>query len=708
MSITNKLNQIKNAIYGKEVRGAIHDAIKECYDDASVNHDNANMEVKMARGTHNTLNDRLDNVDEIQAQTNAQLSNKASVQSLAIERARIDALTTLEQGSTTGDAELVDGRISQFGGKKYESIGNSIRGQISLLQNEILSVFDAYSEIASDWIDGFCVSSHSTDGLTNRISAHSNYKYSAKIDVAYGDKIIVLTYAETAVSVISHTYSDDTMRSKVAGRGNYDFYSYTVEQGVTSITVCASNKSEYPCYIYKVNAIELQKNKQSDLEYKKIFNSNDLLLNLEVEYGKYISDGVIKDSNAGWIISSPIKLKKGEMFKCYTKGYNSSITMIALCDETGNIISDLVKDNGGNRSVYSYKALCDCYVRVCSSTEAGKFINIYASINHDSFNENVDYEPIEKEIVSTGGYWISKGDSNIYTTGSNSWKMTEPFILKKGETVEVVTKGLGSLAVISKYIRVLDKNVCVVGDNGTNIDLYRYTANVDEEIRVCYHESNYNIRFYRLNIPITHTIFNNTHLNLDYYKALFTNAICIGDSLTEGYRSTTYTDKNKSYPAFLSRLSGWNVTNAGVSGITASGWYNREYSKYTFTDYDICFIFLGQNKTISDSVENKAYTDIIDGILTQNPKIKIFLIPSGTAESKESIKQIGVDKELAVLDLDENEWFKLSENRLYHIATDGTWYDVHYNTIGYLALAKVIFALMNQHIAQNESDYWDF
>ena len=64
MSITNKLNQIKNAIYGKEVRGAIHDAIKECYDDASVNHDNANMEVKMARGTHATLNDRLDESEQ--------------------------------------------------------------------------------------------------------------------------------------------------------------------------------------------------------------------------------------------------------------------------------------------------------------------------------------------------------------------------------------------------------------------------------------------------------------------------------------------------------------------------------------------------------------------------------------------------------------------------------------------------------------------
>lgn len=74
-NITNYLNKIKTAVYGKDVRGAIHDAIKQVYDDASVNHDNANMEVKMARGTHNTLNDRLDNVDEIQAQTNAQLSH---------------------------------------------------------------------------------------------------------------------------------------------------------------------------------------------------------------------------------------------------------------------------------------------------------------------------------------------------------------------------------------------------------------------------------------------------------------------------------------------------------------------------------------------------------------------------------------------------------------------------------------------------------
>lgn len=90
MNITNELNQIKNAIYGKDVRSAIHDAIKQTYDDASVEHDNANMEVKLARGKHNTLNDRLDSVDEKIDGANKQL--------LDIEDKLSFKLTTKENG----------------------------------------------------------------------------------------------------------------------------------------------------------------------------------------------------------------------------------------------------------------------------------------------------------------------------------------------------------------------------------------------------------------------------------------------------------------------------------------------------------------------------------------------------------------------------------------------------------------------------------
>lgn len=151
MSITNKLNQIKNAIYGKEVRGAIHDAIKECYEDASVNHDNANMEVKLARGTHDTLNDRLVKSEQKLDETNAQLSQKINV-----EKNRIDSLTTLAEGSTTGDAELMDTRIGVTG-FIYNNTGTAVRHQISSVSrviNELSKKLINYITLENNYRNG--------------------------------------------------------------------------------------------------------------------------------------------------------------------------------------------------------------------------------------------------------------------------------------------------------------------------------------------------------------------------------------------------------------------------------------------------------------------------------------------------------------------------------------------------------------------------
>lgn len=77
MSIQNYLNQIKSAVFGKDVRQSIHDAIKQCYDDASIDHDNANMEVKLARGSHDTLNERFTSVEENIKNNSEQLEQMA-------------------------------------------------------------------------------------------------------------------------------------------------------------------------------------------------------------------------------------------------------------------------------------------------------------------------------------------------------------------------------------------------------------------------------------------------------------------------------------------------------------------------------------------------------------------------------------------------------------------------------------------------------
>lgn len=79
-------------------------------------------------------------------QTNAHLehmeSEKASKQEVDVERKRIDNFTKLTEGSTTGDAELIDGRIGADG-VIYENIGGAIRGQVGLLGGIIDNSIDA-------------------------------------------------------------------------------------------------------------------------------------------------------------------------------------------------------------------------------------------------------------------------------------------------------------------------------------------------------------------------------------------------------------------------------------------------------------------------------------------------------------------------------------------------------------------------------------
>ena len=77
---------------------------------------------------------------------------------LAVERSRIDAFVKLEDGSTTGDAELQDIRIGADG-DAYNSAGTSVREQFTAV-NSKLSLFGTFERDTSEWkpvnvIDGY-------------------------------------------------------------------------------------------------------------------------------------------------------------------------------------------------------------------------------------------------------------------------------------------------------------------------------------------------------------------------------------------------------------------------------------------------------------------------------------------------------------------------------------------------------------------------
>ena len=65
---------------------------------------------------------------------------------LNVEKARIDSFTTLAVGSTTGDAELIDGRIGA-NGVTYANIGGAVRGQVSGLKSDIDANFTFVTQL---------------------------------------------------------------------------------------------------------------------------------------------------------------------------------------------------------------------------------------------------------------------------------------------------------------------------------------------------------------------------------------------------------------------------------------------------------------------------------------------------------------------------------------------------------------------------------
>lgn len=116
MQITEALAQIQNAVYGREVRQAIHDGIKRAYDDAAQN-GNSNMEVNLARGSFDTLNDRLDDMANASKYLSANLSNKIT---------RGNNEVTFSDLSQEVKEALTDGSVAVVGTSSVSDINMSL------------------------------------------------------------------------------------------------------------------------------------------------------------------------------------------------------------------------------------------------------------------------------------------------------------------------------------------------------------------------------------------------------------------------------------------------------------------------------------------------------------------------------------------------------------------------------------------------------
>lgn len=97
------------------------------------------------------------------------VADEKLINEISAERARINQFVALEEGSTTGDAELQDIRVG-YNGTVYNSAGDAVRGQISMLADEF-----AFAVFSDNKFDNNYNATGYYDASTGELIENENY-----------------------------------------------------------------------------------------------------------------------------------------------------------------------------------------------------------------------------------------------------------------------------------------------------------------------------------------------------------------------------------------------------------------------------------------------------------------------------------------------------------------------------------------------------
>lgn len=291
-------DKIRRAIFGGEVRESIADGIevveqlREDYDNQVINAGNSNAEIVDARGGQTKLKDRLDNFDEQLDNIETEKATKAEVD---IERKRIDTFVSLPEGSTQGNAEVLDARIGADG-VTYTNLGESIRTQINNIHKEI--------------------------------------KYEKELD--YSDKIVKGKFVDK--NGLEVTLEEYNYVKKI---NVYGFYSVTLKNVGTSGNACVVSYNKNGDVIGKINTSSWTPSTETivlaeDVYYISIPYSKNHPLTIKGRGIKYLLNNIAdelktdKNTTIVWIDDDSDKAGIEYVYNaCVNKGVNATLACLS-------------------------------------------------------------------------------------------------------------------------------------------------------------------------------------------------------------------------------------------------------------------------------------------------------------------------------------------------------------------------------------------
>lgn len=480
---------------------------------------------------------------------------------------------------------------------------------------------------------------------------------------------------------------------------------------------------------------------KDDLEDSFYINGN---VRLTLINGKFVDNrGNISNVDT-FSMTEPIAVKKGQTVTLTAKGYLVNVAMIATCnsDNTSREVAVLSIDS--NEHDYMYNVTEDGYI-VCSfnhnyNHKVAISIDYYSELenvksSNDTIENSLDFvyagtEQIELSVYANG---FVDATNNKYNSGGN-FNTTNSVHLFKGQTINLTATGYRNVVgMINLYDSVNDIYQTVVR-SADNVTEYSYTATSECDVRMCYlisagasanivTDETDSVRLQSIEAEIDEG--KNASLKNVEYPQMFTNVICIGDSLTYGHDGNQRLTTN--YPFYFGKLTDCEISNQGLSGRTTKQWWDQLGSTFDhFADYDCAIIYLGTNGGLTDTVETDCnasdytqnadtntgcYGKIIGKIKADAPNCKIFCV-CGVNEylGRENTMNVAVRKladlyEVGLIDIShcimDDDGTTTSVERYLYRPVDG----IHYNRLGYMTFANMIYDYMKEYMANHLQMY---
>lgn len=449
-------------------------------------------------------------------------------------------------------------------------------------------------------------------------------------------------------------------------------------------------------------------------------------------------------ASSNFSMTDPIPVKKGQVITLTARGYNAVVGMIATCNADNTFRTTVVKSIDSNEHDYIYNVTEDGYI-VCSFNnnhdhKIAISIDYYSELeNVKSSNDTIEntldfiYEGTENvEIVIYANAFID-ATNNRYNSGGN-FNITDSVHLFKGQTINLTATGYSTVVgMINIYNSENDTYQTVVRSDGNTEHTYSYTATSECDVRMCYLISagasanivtndTDSVRLNNIESDIGEL--KNTDLENVEYPKMFTNIICIGDSLTRGESGGSQSVQlSTNYPFYFEKLTGATCYNGGLSGRTTKQWWDEFGSTITgFANYDCAIIYLGTNGGLTDTIETDCnasdytqnadtntgcYGKIIGKIKADSPNCKIFCV-AGPSEylNRDStmnpvVRKLADFYEVGLIDLSgclmDDDGTTTSVERYLYRPIDG----IHYNKLGYFTFANMIYDFMKSYISKH-------